>query len=238
MDNGYRFGRIEVTCEGYSHSSDPYILKGSCGLEYTLELTKEGRKRNHGSWSSHKSGGFEGRSDKAAQRVSFTHNSCSPGLSLGLGDTFSGFFSSFFGKKDHHYHQQPSHQSSYPSDDGDSGSLLVILVLLLFAFGIYKLFLSPNASHDGSNHDSHSGYQRDHRYGSNTGPPPAGFKPDYTGSTGSNSRPIPQWIGCRNYVASFWLFCSRVFRVSGFQPRLRFPHGLHSGSAVPRQSSC
>lgn len=73
MDNGYRFGRIEVTCEGYSHPSDPYILKGSCGLEYTLELTEEGRRRNHGSWSSHKSGGFEGRYDKNAGRVSFPH---------------------------------------------------------------------------------------------------------------------------------------------------------------------
>lgn len=191
MDNGYRFGRIEVTCEGYSHPSDPYILKGSCGLEYTLELTEEGRRRNHGSWSSQKSGGFEGRSKNSAQKVSTdSDDSCYPALSSGLGDTFSGFFSSLFGKTDHHYHQQSSHQSSSQSDDGDSGSLLVILVLLLFAFGIYKLFLSPNASHDGSNHDGHAGYHRDHRYGSNPGPPPAGFKPDYTGSTGSNSRPI------------------------------------------------
>lgn len=66
MDNGYRFGRLDVTCEGYNHPSDPYILKGSCGLEYTLELTEEGRRRSHGSWSSHKSGGFEGRYDSAA----------------------------------------------------------------------------------------------------------------------------------------------------------------------------
>lgn len=63
MDNGYRFGRIEVTCEGYSHPSDDYILKGSCGLEYTLELTEEGRRGNQGSWSSHKSGGFGGGCD-------------------------------------------------------------------------------------------------------------------------------------------------------------------------------
>lgn len=67
----------------------------------------------------------------------------------------------------------------------------MILVLLLFAFGIYKLFLSGNAPHDGSSHDSYAGYHRDHQYGSNTGPPPPGFKPDYTGSNGSNSRPIP-----------------------------------------------
>ncbi|XP_022087883.1 store-operated calcium entry-associated regulatory factor-like isoform X2 [Acanthaster planci] len=42
MDNSYRFGQIEVTCEGYNSPDDEYVLKGSCGLEYTLDLTKEG----------------------------------------------------------------------------------------------------------------------------------------------------------------------------------------------------
>lgn len=61
MDNSYRFGRIEVSCEGYSHPDDAYILKGSCGLEYTLELTKEGQ-RTQGSHGSHSGfSGFEGR---------------------------------------------------------------------------------------------------------------------------------------------------------------------------------
>ncbi|XP_071800094.1 store-operated calcium entry-associated regulatory factor-like [Asterias amurensis] len=46
MDNEYRFGRIEVTCEGYSHPDDEFILKGSCGLEYTLDLTKEGTQKS------------------------------------------------------------------------------------------------------------------------------------------------------------------------------------------------
>lgn len=51
MDNAYRFGRIEVSCEGYSFPDDAFILKGSCGLEYTLELTEEGQRRSQGSWS-------------------------------------------------------------------------------------------------------------------------------------------------------------------------------------------
>lgn len=42
MDNAYRFGKIEVTCEGYDYPDDPYVLRGSCGLEYTLDYTKEG----------------------------------------------------------------------------------------------------------------------------------------------------------------------------------------------------
>ena len=28
MDNAYRFGSVEVVCEGYDYPDDPYILKG------------------------------------------------------------------------------------------------------------------------------------------------------------------------------------------------------------------
>ena len=48
MDNLYRFGEIEVVCEGYDYPEDPYITKGSCGLEYTLEYTKEGKYLSKG----------------------------------------------------------------------------------------------------------------------------------------------------------------------------------------------
>ncbi|XP_078657592.1 store-operated calcium entry-associated regulatory factor-like [Branchiostoma floridae x Branchiostoma belcheri] len=49
MDNAYRFGYVEVSCEGYDYPDDPYILRGSCGLEYTLDFTKEGyEKQNSG----------------------------------------------------------------------------------------------------------------------------------------------------------------------------------------------
>lgn len=42
LDNAYRFGETTVVCEGYDHPEDPYILAGSCGVEYTLEFTQEG----------------------------------------------------------------------------------------------------------------------------------------------------------------------------------------------------
>lgn len=45
MDNLYRFGEVEVVCEGYDYPDDAYITKGSCGLEYTLEYTQEGRAK-------------------------------------------------------------------------------------------------------------------------------------------------------------------------------------------------
>lgn len=35
MDNAYRFGMIEVICEGYDYPDDKYILKGSCGVSLT-----------------------------------------------------------------------------------------------------------------------------------------------------------------------------------------------------------
>ena len=44
MDVNYRFGHVQVVCEGYDsfivlkvgydYPDDPYILAGSCGLEY------------------------------------------------------------------------------------------------------------------------------------------------------------------------------------------------------------
>lgn len=47
MDDSYRFGKIQVTCEGYDYPDDPYILKGSCGLEYTIDYTKAGNARSN-----------------------------------------------------------------------------------------------------------------------------------------------------------------------------------------------
>ncbi|XP_071775917.1 store-operated calcium entry-associated regulatory factor [Centroberyx gerrardi] len=163
MDNAYRFGRIEVSCEGYSHPDDAYVLKGSCGLEYTLELTEEGRKRTQGAGGSHYgSKGFGG-----------------------FGDFASSFFSGFSGNKHHHHSNQQNHQSSHPSTSEDSGSLLVVAVLLLLAYGVYKLFLSGNTAQWGQE-GNQGGYPGDDHRGHTAGPPPPGFKPDFTDYPGAN----------------------------------------------------
>jgi len=70
LDSSVRFGRTDVSCEGYDYPDDPYILEGSCGLEYTLEYTELGRQKKYGSshnnyqYSNHyqgsSSGGFFG----------------------------------------------------------------------------------------------------------------------------------------------------------------------------------
>ncbi|KAK5866661.1 hypothetical protein PBY51_020833 [Eleginops maclovinus] len=157
MDNAYRFGRIEVSCEGYSHPDDAHILRGSCGLEYTLELTEGGRRTAQGSGGTH--GGFK----------------------RGLWSFASSFFSGFSGNK--HQGQQQTHQSSYPSGGEDSSGLLGVAMLLLLAFGVYKLFLSGNTAQGGQDGEQ-AGYPRDDHHSSNTRPPPPGFKPDFTGSSG------------------------------------------------------
>ncbi|XP_013880634.1 store-operated calcium entry-associated regulatory factor [Austrofundulus limnaeus] len=155
MNTLYRFGRIEVSCEGYNHPSDPYVLRGSCGLEYTLELTDEGLKRTKGTFGS--AGGFKGWG--------------------GLGE----FASSFFSGSSKTMHQQNQHIS----DSEHSGGLLVVGFFLLLAFGVYKLFLSGNTAQWGQAGGQY-GSPQDGHHSSTPGPPPPGFKPDYTGFAGTN----------------------------------------------------
>ncbi len=35
MDYDYRFGKVQVSCEGYDNPNDPYVLRGSCGVSVT-----------------------------------------------------------------------------------------------------------------------------------------------------------------------------------------------------------
>jgi hypothetical protein len=41
----FKLGSTEVVCEGYESSEDPYVLKGSCGVEYRLILTGAGERK-------------------------------------------------------------------------------------------------------------------------------------------------------------------------------------------------
>ncbi|KAL4898563.1 hypothetical protein BDV59DRAFT_167129 [Aspergillus ambiguus] len=52
-----KLGATDVVCEGYRDADDPFVLKGSCGVEYRLLLTelgerKFGRVREEDSWLS------------------------------------------------------------------------------------------------------------------------------------------------------------------------------------------
>jgi len=37
LDESVKFGNLNIKCEGFEYPHDPYILIGSCGLEYNLE---------------------------------------------------------------------------------------------------------------------------------------------------------------------------------------------------------
>jgi hypothetical protein len=45
VPNHFKLGATDVRCEGYKSSSDAYVLKGSCGVEYRLLLTERGEKK-------------------------------------------------------------------------------------------------------------------------------------------------------------------------------------------------
>jgi hypothetical protein len=57
----FKLGSTDVVCEGYESSEDPFILKGSCGVEYRLFLTATGEAkyghRNEYSWRNFQKGG-------------------------------------------------------------------------------------------------------------------------------------------------------------------------------------
>ncbi|TWU76702.1 hypothetical protein ED733_001958 [Metarhizium rileyi] len=60
-----KLGSTDVICEGYSNADDPYVLKGSCGVEYNLLLTSKGQERYshianpHGGYFSDGKGGTD-----------------------------------------------------------------------------------------------------------------------------------------------------------------------------------
>ena len=45
LPSEFKLGSTEVVCEGYESPEDPYVLKGSCGVEYRLILTEAGERR-------------------------------------------------------------------------------------------------------------------------------------------------------------------------------------------------
>lgn len=47
----FKLGGTEVVCEGYDSPEDPFVLKGSCGVEYRLVLTEVGEEKfGTGGW--------------------------------------------------------------------------------------------------------------------------------------------------------------------------------------------
>lgn len=45
LPSEFKLGSTEVVCEGYDSPEDPFVLKGSCGVEYRLVLTDVGEEK-------------------------------------------------------------------------------------------------------------------------------------------------------------------------------------------------
>ncbi|KAK0769807.1 hypothetical protein LTR02_011488 [Friedmanniomyces endolithicus] len=45
LPDDFKLGSTDVICEGYDGPDDPYVLKGSCGVEYRLVLTDAGEQK-------------------------------------------------------------------------------------------------------------------------------------------------------------------------------------------------
>lgn len=59
LPSEFKLGSTDVICEGFKSSDDPYVLKGSCGVEYRLMLTKAGEEK----YGSKRKGSFDEYSD-------------------------------------------------------------------------------------------------------------------------------------------------------------------------------
>ncbi|KAL1740272.1 hypothetical protein HDZ31DRAFT_47815 [Schizophyllum fasciatum] len=51
LPESLRFGRVEVSCEGYSRPGDSYVLKGSCGLQYKMVQVPGALRNEDNTWS-------------------------------------------------------------------------------------------------------------------------------------------------------------------------------------------
>jgi hypothetical protein len=93
LDNAYRFGETTVVCEGFDYPDDPYILAGSCGVEYTLELTQEGRDMQQA-----KASGYSGNSRYNSGGHGYSSYGSNSNRYGSSGSTFdaSSMFSSMF----------------------------------------------------------------------------------------------------------------------------------------------
>ena len=64
LPSEFKLGSTDVICEGFLSSEDPYVLKGSCGVEYRLMLTDLGEERygrkGKGAWDAREGRSKEG----------------------------------------------------------------------------------------------------------------------------------------------------------------------------------
>ncbi|XP_045311755.1 store-operated calcium entry-associated regulatory factor isoform X1 [Leopardus geoffroyi] len=95
----------------------------------------------------------------------------------------------------------------YSSDSCGISGMITVIVLLAIAFGVYKLFLSDGQDSPPPYSEYPPYSHRYQRFTNSAGPPPAGFKSDFTGSPGATSGFGSAFTGQQGYGNSgpgFW----------------------------------
>lgn len=110
MDDKFRFGSIEVNCEGHSHPEDPYITKGSCGLEYEFTFTEKGRE-----WSRNKVNDNYHHHTEDPSIASFFLWMFAFALFMGLTYGIYKILQEFFYEDDHNHNHGSTHHHHYHS---------------------------------------------------------------------------------------------------------------------------
>ncbi|KAJ3169895.1 Store-operated calcium entry-associated regulatory factor [Geranomyces variabilis] len=221
----YKFGTTEVVCEGYDYAEDPYVLAGSCGVEYTLHRTPKWFEAQQQRGKGSKAGGASSYRDRAraagAGAASAGQGIIDEGLipwiksllPFGLGALLPGRtllswipganrfpFSLLFGTS-------AAHDSTYFStDDSSRGafmktgwstpSVIWSLVLGLFTYSVYQTCCGQRRRPAGS-HGGPGGYPPTAPpYDDNDTPPPYNSHHQYPGAAGQGRG----WTG----MDTFW----------------------------------
>jgi len=168
LPTGIELGKIAVSCEGYSYPEDPYILKGSCGLEYELINS---RSTNNYYYSSNQN----------------TYSTKSSGYSwvfVVIGVVLFGVFIYFIVSR-------YSYTSSYAIDPpASSGSIWNSIINL---FSLYSLYNLISSWWDRPSYSTYSNYYKSYvnrpstTYRSSTYRPTTSYRPSTTSYRPSTS---------------------------------------------------
>ena len=128
LDSGVKFGRLEVVCEGFDYPEDEFILAGSCGLEYNLELTQEGRRQE-------KYNGGGGGGWFSSQKVRLT-------VRANQGNVFMKYFQSSS------YNYNSGYDSYNSKSTSGLGDLIVLVVVGIVIYAFYKTCIDSQSLGD------------------------------------------------------------------------------------------
>ena len=137
LPKGVKFGKVEVSCEGHSSRDDEYVLKGSCGLEYSLkgEARFDSEVKDEDSWWNRNVRHTAGK--HASQRSSSWWNWLT-GAQAAAAEQYGhaqNYAQHQYDKASDYVHQGGSHYGSSHQSMGVFG-LLSYLVSSVFSMGV------------------------------------------------------------------------------------------------------